>query len=91
MVAQSIERRLDRFLLQVKNPGDTSAGNTTASSKIGIVPRSKWRSPSLTFTTWAMSNLGIMNLYHQVKSAAEHARRTGFSPWLDMEGGDARA
>ena len=85
MVAQSIERRLDRFLLQVEKPGRYVGGEYNSVVK-------DWNSTEIKVALafpdiydLGMSNLGIMNLYHQVNLQPNMLAERVFSPWLDME------
>ena len=85
MAAQSIERRLDRFLLQVEKPGRYVGGEYNSVVK-------DWNSTEIKVALafpdiydLGMSNLGIMNLYHQVNLQPNMLAERVFSPWLDME------
>ena len=85
MATQSIETRLERFLLQVEKPGRYVGGEYNSVAK-------DWDSTDIKVALafpdiydLGMSNLGIMNLYHQVNLQPDMLAERVFSPWLDME------
>ena len=85
MATKSIETRLDRFLLQVEKPGRYVGGEFNSVAK-------DWDSTDIRVALafpdiydLGMSNLGIMNLYHQVNLQPDMLAERVFSPWLDME------
>ncbi len=82
---RSIERKLERFLLQVEKPGRYVGGEYNSVVK-------DWDSVDIKVALafpdiydLGMSNLGIMNLYNQVNLQANMLAERVFSPWLDME------
>ncbi len=82
---RSIERKLERFLLQVEKPGRYVGGEYNSVVK-------DWESVDIKVALafpdiydLGMSNLGIMNLYNQVNLQANMLAERVFSPWLDME------
>ena len=85
MQKQSIETRLDRFLLQVEKPGRYVGGEYNSVIK-------DWHATDIRVALafpdiydLGMSNLGIMNLYNQVNIQKDMLAERVFSPWLDME------
>ena len=85
MPAQTIDTRLDRRLLQVEKPGRYVGGEYNSVVK-------DWSSAAIKVALafpdiydLGMSNLGIMNLYHQVNMQPDMLAERVFSPWLDME------
>ena len=85
MQPQSIEARLDRYLMQVEKPGRYVGGEYNSVHK-------DWRATDIKVALafpdiydLGMSNLGIMNLYHQVNLQPDMLAERVFSPWLDME------
>ncbi len=85
MQMQSIETRLDRFLLQVEKPGRYVGGEYNSVIK-------DWHATDIRVALafpdiydLGMSNLGIMNLYNQVDIQKDMLAERVFSPWLDME------
>ena len=90
MQKQSIETRLDRFLLQVEKPGRYVGGEYNSVIK-------DWHATDIRVALafpdiydLGMSNLGIMNLYNQVNIQKDMLAERVFSPWLDMDSRDAR-
>ncbi len=85
MNAQSIETRLDRHLMQVEKPGRYVGGEYNAVVKDWDRADVKVALAFPDIYDLGMSNLGIMNLYHQVNLRADMLAERVFSPWLDME------
>ena len=85
MSAQSIETRLDRFLLQVEKPGRYVGGEFNSVVKDWARAGVKVALAFPDIYDLGMSNLGIMNLYHQVNLQSDMLAERVFSPWLDME------
>lgn len=85
MDRQSIETRLDRCLLQVEKPGRYVGGefNSVVKDWDGADIKVALAFPDI--YDLGMSNLGIMNLYHQVNLQDDMLAERVFSPWLDME------
>ena len=85
MRTQLIERKLERHLLQVEKPGRYVGGEYNSVVK-------NWESTDIKVALafpdiydLGMSNLGIMNLYHQVNLQPDMLAERVFSPWFDME------
>ncbi len=85
MTTQSIETRLDRFLLQVEKPGRYVGGEYNSVVKRWDQTDIKVALAFPDIYDLGMSNLGIMNLYHQVNLQDDMLAERVFSPWLDME------
>lgn len=84
-VSASIEPKLDRFLLQVEKPGRYVGGeyNSVVKQWQGTAVKVALAFPDI--YDLGMSNLGIMNLYHQINLRDDMLAERVFSPWLDME------
>ena len=85
MDPRRIERQLERHLLSVEKPGRYVGGEYNSVVK-------DWESTDIKVALafpdiydLGMSNLGIMNLYHQVNMQPNMLAERVFSPWLDME------
>ncbi len=85
MFHQTIERTLERYLLQVEKPGRYVGGEYNSVVK-------DWDSTDIKVALafpdiydLGMSNLGIMNLYNQLNMQEYILAERVFSPWLDME------
>ena len=85
MFHQTIERTLERYLLQVEKPGRYVGGEYNSVVK-------DWDSTDIKVALafpdiydLGMSNLGIMNLYNQLNMQENILAERVFSPWLDME------
>ena len=85
MPTQSIEARLDRFLMQVEKPGRYVGGEYNSVVKDWAATDIKVALAFPDIYDLGMSNLGIMNLYHQVNLRGNMLAERVFSPWLDME------
>ncbi|MYD08452.1 MAG: TIGR03960 family B12-binding radical SAM protein [Chloroflexi bacterium] len=85
MATQSIETRLERFLLQVEKPGRYVGGEFNSVVKNWDRTDIKVALAFPDIYDLGMSNLGIMNLYHQVNLQPDMLAERVFSPWLDME------
>lgn len=85
MSTQLIETRLDRFLLQVEKPGRYVGGEYNSVVKDWDCTAIKVALAFPDIYDLGMSNLGIMNLYHQVNQQPDMLAERVFSPWLDME------
>ena len=85
MPAQSIERRIERHLLSVEKPGRYVGGEYNSVVKDWSRVNVKVALAFPDIYDLGMSNLGIMNLYHQVNLRADMLAERVFSPWLDME------
>ena len=85
MQSKSIETRLDRFLLQVEKPGRYVGGEFNSVTKDWDQTDIKVALAFPDIYDLGMSNLGIMNLYHQVNLQDDMLAERVFSPWLDME------
>ena len=85
MSSQSIETRLDRFLLQVEKPGRYVGGEFNSVVKDWARAGVKVALAFPDIYDLGMSNLGIMNLYHQINLQSDMLAERVFSPWLDME------
>ena len=85
MQTQLIERKLERHLLQVEKPGRYIGGeyNSVVKDWAGADIKVALAFPDI--YDLGMSNLGIMNLYHQVNLQPDMLAERVFSPWLDME------
>ncbi len=85
MQPQLIERKLARHLLQVEKPGRYVGGeyNSVVKAWHDIDIKVALAFPDI--YDLGMSNLGIMNLYHQVNLQPDMLAERVFSPWLDME------
>ncbi|MDE2952207.1 MAG: TIGR03960 family B12-binding radical SAM protein [Chloroflexota bacterium] len=80
-----IEPKLDRFLLQVEKPGRYVGGEYNSVVKDWDAIEIKVALAFPDIYDLGMSNLGIMNLYHQVNLQENMLAERVFSPWLDME------
>ena len=85
MPSQSIETRLERFLLQVEKPGRYVGGEYNSVVKDWASTDIKVALAFPDIYDLGMSNLGIMNLYNQVNLRENMLAERVFSPWLDME------
>ncbi|MDE2855526.1 MAG: TIGR03960 family B12-binding radical SAM protein [Chloroflexota bacterium] len=85
MQPQSIERKLERHLLQVEKPGRYVGGEYNSVVKDWDRADVKVALAFPDIYDLGMSNLGIMNLYHQVNQRPDMLAERVFSPWLDME------
>ena len=85
MPSQSIETRLERFLLQVEKPGRYVGGEYNSVVKDWASTDIKVALAFPDIYDLGMSNLGIMNLYNQVNLHENMLAERVFSPWLDME------
>lgn len=85
MKAHEIERKLDRVLLQVEKPGRYVGGEYNSIVKDWDEIEVKVALAFPDIYDLGMSNLGIMNLYHQVNLQTNMLAERVFSPWLDME------
>ena len=85
MSSPSIEARLDRHLLQVEKPGRYVGGEYNSVSKDWAGTDVKVALAFPDIYDLGMSNLGIMNLYHQVNLQPDMLAERVFSPWQDME------
>ena len=85
MQSPSIERKLDRHLLQVEKPGRYVGGEYNSVIKDWAATDIKVALAFPDIYDLGMSNLGIMNLYHQVNLQPNMLAERVFSPWLDME------
>ncbi len=85
MQSQLIERKLAGHLLQVEKPGRYVGGeyNSVVKDWHDIDIKVALAFPDI--YDLGMSNLGIMNLYHQVNLQPDMLAERVFSPWLDME------
>jgi len=71
--------------LQVEKPGRYVGGEYNSVHKDGSSPRVKVALAFPDIYDLGMSNLGLMNLYHQVNAQPDMLAERVFSPWLDME------
>ncbi len=85
MQTQSIERKLERHLLQVEKPGRYVGGEYNSIVKDWASTDIKVALAFPDIYDLGMSNLGIMNLYHQVNLQPNMLAERFFSPWLDMD------
>lgn len=85
MKPREIERKIDRFLLQVEKPGRYVGGEYNSVVKNWDATDIKVALAFPDIYDLGMSNLGIMNLYHQVNLRDNMLAERVFSPWLDME------
>jgi len=85
MNSHEIERKIDRFLLQVEKPGRYVGGEYNSVSKNWDATDIKVALAFPDIYDLGMSNLGIMNLYNQVNLQDNMLAERVFSPWLDME------
>ena len=85
MQSQSIERRLDRYLLQVEKPGRYVGGEYNSVLKDWDRTDIKVALAFPDIYDLGMSNLGIMNLYNQLNLQDNMLAERVFSPWQDME------
>ena len=76
---------MDRFLLQVEKPGRYVGGEYNSVVKDWHETDIKVALAFPDIYDLGMSNLGIMNLYHQVNLQPNMLAERVFSPWLDME------
>ena len=85
MDSRAIERLLERHLLSVEKPGRYVGGeyNSVVKDWDGADVKVALAFPDI--YDLGMSNLGIMNLYHQLNLRADMLAERVFSPWLDME------
>ncbi|MCY4247723.1 MAG: TIGR03960 family B12-binding radical SAM protein [Chloroflexi bacterium] len=81
----SIEQRIERHLLTVEKPGRYVGGEYNSVVKDWARADVKVALAFPDIYDLGMSNLGIMNLYHQVNQRADMLAERVFSPWLDME------
>jgi len=82
---QCLEPKLERFLLQVQKPGRYVGGEYNSVVKDWNQADVKVALAFPDIYDLGMSNLGIMNLYHQVNLQENMLAERVFSPWLDME------
>ena len=85
MLSQSLERNLERHLLQVEKPGRYVGGEFNSIVKDWERAEVKVALAFPDIYDLGMSNLGIMNLYNQVNLEPNMLAERVFSPWLDME------
>lgn len=85
MKPREIERKIDRFLSQVEKPGRYVGGEYNSVVKNWDATDIKVALAFPDIYDLGMSNLGIMNLYHQVNLRDNMLAERVFSPWLDME------
>ena len=85
MTPQAIEDQLARCLLQVEKPGRYVGGEYNSVVKDWDSTAVKVALAFPDIYDLGMSNLGIMNLYHQVNQQSDMLAERVFSPWLDME------
>lgn len=85
MQSQLIERKLERHLLQVEKPGRYVGGEYNSVVKDWQRADIKVALAFPDIYDLGMSNLGIMNLYHQVNLQPDMLAERVFSPWVDME------
>ena len=85
MASVLIEPKLDRFLLQVEKPGRYVGGEYNSVVKDWDNTEIKVALAFPDIYDLGMSNLGIMNLYHQLNLRENMLAERVFSPWLDME------
>ena len=85
MNPREIERKTDRFLLQVEKPGRYVGGEYNSVVKNWDATDIKVALAFPDIYDLGMSNLGIMNLYHQVNLREDMLAERVFSPWVDME------
>ena len=85
MNSHDIERKIERFLLQVEKPGRYVGGEYNSVVKNWDATDIKVALAFPDIYDLGMSNLGIMNLYHQINSQDDMLAERVFSPWLDME------
>ncbi len=81
----TFEARLDRFLMQVEKPGRYVGGEYNSVVKDWDQTDLKVALAFPDIYDLGMSNLGIMNLYHQINLQPTMLAERVFSPWLDME------
>ena len=80
-----IEHRIERHLLKVEKPGRYVGGEYNSVVKDWARADVKVALAFPDIYDLGMSNLGIMNLYHQVNQRDDMLAERVFSPWLDME------
>ena len=85
MESRQIERQLERCLLGVEKPGRYVGGEYNSVVKDWDATDIKVALAFPDIYDLGMSNLGIMNLYHQVNQRADMLAERAFCPWLDME------
>ncbi len=85
MQLQSIERKLERHLLQVEKPGRYVGGEYNSVVKDWDRTDIKVALAFPDIYDLGMSNLGIMNLYNQLNLEPDMLAERVFSPWRDME------
>ena len=85
MQSPPIEAKLDRYLMQVEKPGRYVGGEYNSVIKDWQQIDIKVALAFPDIYDLGMSNLGIMNLYHQVNLQPDMLAERVFSPWLDME------
>ena len=85
MKPREIKCKTDRFLLQVEKPGRYVGGEYNSVVKDWDAVDIKVALAFPDIYDLGMSNLGIMNLYHQVNRRDNMLAERVFSPWLDME------
>ena len=81
----SIEQIIERHLLKVEKPGRYVGGEYNSVVKDWARADVKVALAFPDIYDLGMSNLGIMNLYHQVNLRDDMLAERVFSPWLDME------
>ncbi len=85
MDSLEIQRQLERHLLSVEKPGRYVGGEYNSVVKDWARADIKVALAFPDIYDLGMSNLGIMNLYHQVNLQPNMLAERVFSPWLDME------
>ena len=85
MKPREIKCKTDRFLLRVEKPGRYVGGEYNSVVKDWDAVDIKVALAFPDIYDLGMSNLGIMNLYHQVNRRDNMLAERVFSPWLDME------
>ena len=85
MDPRRIESQLERHLLAVEKPGRYVGGEYNSVIKDWARADVKVALAFPDIYDLGMSNLGIMNLYHQLNQQPDMLAERVFSPWLDME------
>ncbi|MCY3914784.1 MAG: TIGR03960 family B12-binding radical SAM protein [Chloroflexi bacterium] len=85
MDPRRIESQLERHLLAVEKPGRYVGGEYNSVIKDWARADVKVALAFPDIYDLGMSNLGIMNLYHQLNQQPNMLAERVFSPWLDME------
>lgn len=85
MDSRRILSQLERHLLAVEKPGRYVGGEYNSIVKDWERADVKVALAFPDIYDLGMSNLGIMNLYHQVNQQPDMLAERVFSPWLDME------